>query len=137
MNMQQLLTQSQSVGEKNDCAVKAVAAATEVDYFEVRKVMAALGRRSKKATPQVITKKSLRILGFLLEDVTKRFRSRTVRTLEREMKSERGAFLIWVRGHVLCVRDGTVYDWTRGKCHRVIRVCRLHKVKSPRREVAN
>ena len=51
------------------------------------------------------------------------FKSATVVTLAKELTE--GTYLVGTPGHVLCLRDGVVHDWTEGKRHRVEDVYRV------------
>jgi hypothetical protein len=43
--------------------------------------------------------------------------STTVKSLAKELTT--GTYLVGTSGHVLCLRDGVVHDWTDGRCHRI------------------
>lgn len=109
--------------ETNDCTVKAITAVTGVHYVDVHALMAKHGRPYRKGAKKYTQFSTLRDLGFVIEDV--KVKSKTVRTLGREFKGRPGNYLVWVKGHVLAVKDGEVLDWTNGRCHRVIRVVRV------------
>lgn len=51
------------------------------------------------------------------------YNAATVKTLQRELP--RGTFLVGTDGHVLCMRDGEVHDFTSNKTHRVETVWRV------------
>ena len=36
-----------------------------------------------------------------------------------------GTFIAYTRGHVLCIKDGVVEDWTNGRQHRIVQVLRV------------
>lgn len=118
MTYQQLRTVSRSMNENRDCAVRAVAIAANVPYRVAHATLKQLGRKNRRGTPNTVTKQAMKNLGFRLEE--KFFRAKTVRTLERELR--RGVYLVWVRGHILAIKNGVVHDWTKGRCHRVKRV---------------
>lgn len=115
---------SQQMGEKNDCAVKAVAIATFQEYHDVREMFSAEGRKTGCGTPRWMTEKVLNLLGRKLVDVTKHFRSKTVVSLSREV-TPRDNLLVSTRGHVFCIQDGQVLDWTKSRRHRIIKICRI------------
>jgi len=116
---------SRMMKEKSDCAVKAVAIAAGIHYVDVHGMMASEGRRHRDGTPNPITYSVLEMLGFRLDDVTNKYKARTVRTLGREMKNVSGSYLVWVRGHILCIRDGEVCDWTNGRLHRIQKIAKV------------
>lgn len=111
---------SKMLKETKDCAVKAIALATGVHYVDVHSLMASKGRKPRKGTLNHITYAALRHLGFVYESVP--FRSKTIRTLEREFKYRPGTYLVWVNRHILVLKDGHILDWTQGRQHRIKRV---------------
>jgi len=114
---------SDSLNEKNDCAVKAVAIVANHPYKCTHRLFEAAGRKSKKGTAFYITKKVLRSLGCHIKQ-TKQFDARTVRTLEKQLPAE-GRFLIRTSNHILAVIDGKIIDWTKGRLHRI---CHIYEV---------
>jgi hypothetical protein len=114
---------SNSLDEKNDCAVKAVAIVANHPYKYTHRLFAAAGRKSKRATSFYITQKVLKSLGCHIKRTT-RFNARTVRTLERQLPTK-GRFLIRTKDHILAVIDGKIIDWTKGRLHRV---CYIYEV---------
>jgi hypothetical protein len=114
-----------SLNETNDCAVRAVAAATDTHYADVHSLMARNGRKPRRGTPNEISRKVLDILGFKTQEVTPFFKSKTIRTLGHELKYRQGTYLVWTRGHILAIVDGEVKDFTKGRCHRVRRIERV------------
>lgn len=107
---------SDRMGEHQDCAVKAVAIVAGLTYMDAHKIMKTHGRKNRETTPDRITRKALRQLGFKLKKI--KFRAKTIRTIERELDPNK-IYLVWVRRHVLAVRGGEVCDWSRGRLHRV------------------
>lgn len=123
-------------GENNDCAVKAVAVATDYheDYDGVHYAFSLCGRRFRKRTSFNITRRVVSALGFELEDVTHHFGSRTIRTLEREIRHRSGGYLVRTggrtTGHLVGVKDGKIIDWTSGRCNRIKEIYRVIPKKS-------
>ena len=120
--------ESRLKNENKDCAVRAVSIATDYEYDSAHYVFQLCGRRPRKGTPWEVTEKAVRLLEHRMIDVTHQFESRTVRTLEREMRWVKGKFLVRVYRHVLPVVDGRVFDWTKGRRHRVKAVYKLIEV---------
>lgn len=114
--------------ENNDCTVKAYAIVTGCSYEDAHWEMMKVGRRNRKGLlsdyPDYNNKmiEALRRKGFTVERV--KCNSKTVRTLGRNIKSN-GRFLVFVRGHVLAIKDKQVMDWTNGRCHRIKSVWRV------------
>lgn len=116
---------SKSVGETNDCAVKAVALATGRPYREVLRKMRAYGRRPRRGTPMRITKRVLEDYGYTMVLQTERFpQARTPITVARTMP-KRGVYLVRTSRHIFCYRAGKVHDWTEGRRHRVTQIWKI------------
>jgi hypothetical protein len=128
------------LGEKNDCAVRTVAIAAQIDYKRAHALLASLGRKSRKGTMLTITRAAFEALGCKLveEQFAQRkrttgqgrwypvglgLRSRSVKTLPKELPQ--GTYVVLVRGHILCIVDGTVHDWSEGKALRALTVWRV------------
>ena len=110
---------SRELNETNDCAVKAVALVTGASYIEAHAALKSIGRKNRQGTFFDDTKTALKMLGKQHFNATNQFKSRTVRTLERELAKYKGTFLIRVRRHVLACVDGKIIDWTAGRQFRV------------------
>lgn len=109
---------SDQLGEWNDCAVKAVAVAAGVPYAEAHALLKAAGRRDRRGMKNTLYKDVLRALGLALEPV--KVPPCTRRTLVDRLRPT-GTYLVRVRGHVFCVKDGVQVDrpqWAR-TCKRV------------------
>ena len=53
----------------------------------------------------------------------KDYNAATVRTLARELS--KGTYLVGTDGHVACLKDGEVHDWTNNRRHRIRDVYRV------------
>lgn len=122
MKWEELQSESLSVKEKKDCALKAVAVVSGLDYRDVRARFIRHGRDPGKPTPQTITYAVLLELGITVVDVTQRFKSRTLRTLRREMVGREGCYLVFTYKHVLAVKDGQLCDWATDTLKRIKRI---------------
>jgi hypothetical protein len=131
MTYDQLKNDAEAIGESNDCAVRTVAVITGKPYKDVHSKFRCWGRKKGRSTPRYMTKCVIDDFGFKLEDVTNKFGSKTVRTLERELPCK-GVFLIAVRGHILGARDGQIFDWTQGRLHRIQAVYKVYPSESKR-----
>lgn len=60
---------TRAFGEKNDCAVKAVAIATKTDYATVHALFKKLGRKSRQGTYAFITLRALKELGYDVKEI--------------------------------------------------------------------
>lgn len=115
-------SQSYALGEKSDCAVRAVALATHTDYTIVHAIMKANGRRSRCGTYMPTTEKSIRALGFDFRPV--RTQGCSMRTIMRHLDPTR-TYLVRISRHILCVRAGDVMDWSAGTAKRVKEVLEI------------
>jgi hypothetical protein len=127
--------------ETNDCAVRAVSAATKIPYEEVLLCFKLCGRRSRKSTQTNITWAVLQQFGYsytavCLSDFNPPSRAArgkhgiTSHHPDRfpHMWKGKGTFLCFSQGHVWAVVDGTVIDWSRGKSLRVRHIARIEKL---------
>jgi hypothetical protein len=103
------------LGEKNDCSVRAVSLACNIPYYKAHALLEKNGRKPRKGVQRHIIRNVIYSLDFTLTKVS--VRARTVRTLERELSN--GTYLIGVRGHILCYKNGKIEDWTRGRCKHI------------------
>lgn len=132
-----LIAASMSVNESNDCAVRAVAAVTGVDYATVHNMMAEQGRKNKRGTPWEILWDVLDQLGYAVRTVSPHhFISRYPGSHARVLRSvtthhpdrfpavwkDGKRYLFNTRAHVLAVVDGVNHDWTRGRAKRALRI---------------
>lgn len=128
---------SQQVGEEMDCAVRAVAIATNISYEESRKLLNKNGRKHGGRTPFGVISKSIRELGFtvtkysiaerigIIKQYPGKHKGKTTITTHHpdrfpEVWKNGKTYLLFTRGHVLCVKDGINHDWTRGRSLQVI-----------------
>ena len=114
---------SNSLDEKNDCAVKAVAIVANHPYKCTHRLFVTGGRKKRKPTEWRLTKLVLKLLGCHVKR-TRQFDARTIRALEKQLPAK-GRFLIRTSNHILAVIDGKVFDWTQGRLHRV---CEVYEV---------
>ena len=126
ITLEECLKISGELGDDRDCAVRAVAIATQLPYMDVWKTFTKQGRRFRRgARFDDITKPVLRKLGFNPLQIDPPGDAKTVRTLARELADAEGAYLVRVSRHLLCIRDGEVQDWTRDRLHRVNQVYKV------------
>lgn len=112
--------------ETNDCAVVAVVIATGAPYEKVHQMMESKGRKSRRGTAQNITNAVLSKLGYMRFPIRDRevlTNGLTIRTLLPYLPE--GTFLVHTPGHILCIRDGVVQDWS---ANRLLRVYKIEQV---------
>lgn len=116
-----MATASRAHGERNDCTVMSLTAATGCTYDECHAALAKAGRRRRRGCNfPVIGKAAAKSLGFLMEELDYRdYSAKTMITAERDPKLRTGKYVLRVRGHVAAMVDGKVVDWTQGRRHRI------------------
>jgi hypothetical protein len=117
--------ESKDRNEDNDCAVRAVALATDSEYGRIHRRFKRAGRISRKGTPRMMTRDVVKSLANIRD--VKHF-APTVAGFCRE--ADKGTFLVFIRRHVLCVRDGVCHDWTDGRRFRINAVWKIIPKKS-------
>lgn len=123
-------------GERNDCAVKALAIAAGMPYGVAHLLFKKYGRKDRRGTRRYITKLVVNYLkehhGFTsipLRDPRKADGSRfTMKTIGQ--RYYRGRYLVFVSGHVAAMIDGKIEDWTEGRRHRVTEIWSLEQVEN-------
>jgi len=117
----QLAAKSKSFGEKNDCAVLAVAVVCNASYEEAHATLKRLGRKDGKGTPVEVIFAAVRALGCHVtfgDRINHNGRNMQRLTVRRVGAAiPKGRWLVLCRGHVLAVKDGEVMDWTDGRRH--------------------
>jgi hypothetical protein len=105
-----------SQGEHNDCAVRALSVAAGLPYESAHALLKKHGRVDNRGTyPSSITKA---LIDLAPESTfTHGDRRLTLGTFTKLMPM--GTFIVFVRGHVLSVVDGTVHDWKEAPRRRV------------------
>jgi len=107
---------SNKAHENNDCTVKALAIATELDDSTVHAAMAAAGRKHRKATKRSNTQKAAKALGFHMEVLdTMYYNGRTAITIERDHYLQSGRYIIGMTRHAAAMVDGKLVDWSQGR----------------------
>ena len=115
-------------GERNDCAVKALAIATRQSYNVAHTALAMHGRDDRAGTYPQQTYAATEMLGFSVREVWNRYdaeRGCTVRTVGN--KFPKGTYYVHVRGHILALVNGEVEDWTKGQRRDVLRVSKVEQ----------
>lgn len=125
---------AREMGENNFCAVAAVASACYQDFDFVHGLFAKAGRRHGGRTPDRIIRAVLKQLGRTTVKVTHFYYAKTIKTLEKEVADagNRDILLVRTRGHILCVREGEILDWTKDRRHRIKRIEKVVCKKSRR-----
>jgi hypothetical protein len=99
-----------SIGENNDCTVKAVAMYCNVRYAVAHKTLAKLGREKGKGTNMLYVKAAILSLSGKYPEVSREEIKghRTPNTYAKLTKGKRA--LVVVRGHIIYMQDGVIHD---------------------------
>lgn len=120
---------SAEVGERGDCSVRALAAAIGDDstsYDLAHECMELAGRERRKGAKTIgQCVKAFEIAGFICQEVQKSYpNAKTTKSAERNLPKT-GTYLVYVRGHVLTIKNGRVYCDSKGRQHRVKKIYRV------------
>lgn len=93
-----------------DCAIRAIAIATGLDYKKVYDDLKALngGKSCRDGTPKKVDKKYLTQLGWIWHPTMEIGSGCKVHLNEKELPS--GTLIVAVSKHLTCVKDGVLYD---------------------------
>lgn len=115
--------------ERNNCSVIATTIATGEHFGKIDQQFLKHGRKRGRATPSPITFEVFRENGYILFDVTERLKRRGIKTpisLERQGDPDK-IYLVLVRRHIFCFRDGKVQDWSANRKNRILRIWEVRK----------
>lgn len=145
-----LMVAAASMGETNDCTVKAVALICDVPYAAAHAALQQRGRQSRKGTYYDEYLAVIRSFGFEIREWTysekreliqsypgahKNLRSITThhpRRFRQAWAPHREKRLLFkCARHVAAFRNGELHDWTVNKAMRVLRIWEVTKVPTP------
>lgn len=125
--MMQCALASSAMGEHGDCSVRAVALTTNVPYETAHIALRVAGRRNRRGAFENQIIKATRSLGYTVDPKVIPKQSNgslyTAKTIGRVYPT--GNYLVYTRGHVFALVNGSVLDWTEGKKHRVLGLQRV------------
>jgi len=108
-----LLKAGKKYNETNDCTVRAVGVACRVKYEIAHNAMSYNGRAPKKGASPSMILEAIKSLGFNVKpeyDTGKTIAS---------LKLSKGTYVVFVRGHVVTVIDGTISEDMEGSRKRI------------------
>lgn len=129
--------------EHNDCAVKAVAVATQTSYEEVLRRMTEFGRKSRRGTPMHVTDQVVHSLGYrmvrvhMMEMIAKypmphRAVLKTVTSHHPQrfnrVWTDGNTYLLRTARHILAIVNGVNVDWSKGQALRGHALYRIEKM---------
>jgi len=112
LNYESTSAASAEYGETNDCAVRAVAIVTGLDYGVVWHAFRAAGRVRGGATLNCVIRSVVANLGYDMDAMD--VQTRSVRSIPADPALAIGRYLVFVSGHVMAVIDGQARDWMAG-----------------------
>lgn len=138
--------EASALRENNDCSVKAISIACGVPYAEVHALMKSLGRKDRRATPRIISRRTVEALGYRIREWSIAERINMIRSYPRphcglssitthHPRRFPAAWvgchsnMIWTTArHMLAVKDGAVQDWSINNALRVDTIWEVEKV---------
>ncbi len=111
--------------EQFDCSVRALAVTCAVPYDIAHSAMAFAGRQTEGAATMWMVRMAACSLGYALRHVV--VKSKTMRTLCRELKDEPGCFMAVTSEHVAGFYKGECIDWQRDRLTRIKDVFSVEK----------
>lgn len=107
--------------ERNDCAVRAVAIVTGLDYEVVHEAYRKRGRKRRCGAYTWVTMDVLKDLGFTCKEI--KVKAKTIRTLQQSRELPLwGTFLVRTTKHLTGVVDRAFLDWATTTVKRVRQV---------------
>jgi hypothetical protein len=123
---------AKSMGEYNDCSVRALAATTDYSYRQAHEIVRTITNRKRR--------KSAKNFGRYLRCFTESGYSlkaidyspaKTIRTFQRLELPGKYLVIVSNGSHVLGVTDGEVIDWANNRCHHLFGVFKVEKSDQP------
>lgn len=103
--------------EDSFCAVIAVTVASGCSFGKAYNICKKLGRKDRKGTPMWISIAAMKKLGYKVERMPIR-PCKTLMMAEKQLPKT-GTYWLRVRGHIACVKDGRLMDWSTNSKKRV------------------
>ena len=115
-------------GENGYCSVIAIAIATGCKFGKAKSMMNKCGRESGKGAylEQINNALTMGNKGAVMYPMAGR-RGFTLMTATRNLPKQ-GTFLVYTRGHVTCIRDGILEDWSAQSRKSVLSVFKVHSL---------
>jgi len=123
---------ARSMGETNDCSVKAVALACNVRYEDAHRALARQGRKNRRGSSTSAILRAIKSLGFTAHWIPDQhfinqypkshqiLKGCTTHHPERFNKvwADGETYVMFTSCHVLTIVDGVNHDWTKGRAKR-------------------
>ena len=108
--------------------MRALSVAADRPYLEVHGILQQLGRQKGKGTPRTLQDRALRRMEVKRQWTEYRPKQAngnryTLISVARDFP--KGRYLVYIRHHVAAMVDGVIYDWSKGRRHRVQKLVKL------------
>lgn len=118
--------------DTNFCTVIALAVACDLPFGKAYHTFKRIGRKDRRGTYVSDQKKALSKFNKKMvkdKDKTAMFQDKTVNQLLKDIANWKGRYWVYIRGHVIAIRDGVCEDWTAMEraCRR--KVIDVYKIK--------
>jgi hypothetical protein len=95
------------------CTVIATAIAMGCSFGAARsRLYHLVGRRDGNGIQRHHHISAMEMMGYKMTLVTNQFQSKTLVTIQREMKKTTGTYFVYTRQHVTTIQDGVCEDWS-------------------------
>lgn len=119
-------SESDRLGERNDCTVKAIAIAGRVPYKVAHKALARNGRRKRCGARNDVFFNAITDIGCYYSVIRPRQPNGSRYTAKTIGKAyPRGYFIVQYYDHVAAMVNGEIADWTDERKHRVKALYRI------------
>ena len=111
-----------SGGTRASCCVRALQYAFDLTYENANGIAEQFGRKQnagmyRNQWEPMFEQMAKRKRRAFRRVPKKYWPGKTVASFAKE--AGRGTYIVGTRGHMLCIKDGKVWDWTEGRRHRV------------------
>ena len=104
-----------AAGEHNDCAVRALAVAIGVTYEQAHHRLQVAGRKNRGRTKLAVSDKVYREAGLT------QYHCQGITVARFLLLNQRFTGILHVRGHLIGVCDGNVFDWVPSDSRRIVK----------------
>lgn len=114
LKARQALLTHVSPNDSGYCTVLATAQATDCSMSKAYHTCKAHGRRDRDGMNIKGHIEAIKSLGFEVEEIDHCLLRRTVLTVNQAIKTlmdSKSSYVVYIRGHVICYREGEVRDW--------------------------
>lgn len=115
---------SEAFGDKNSCTVISISHAFNIPYAEAYEIMRSRGRIHGQGVYMSIVLQNPIVVNGLKTEAYYGFTERTVASFVKN--HPQGTYLICIRAHIMCCKDGVIYDTIYRPKGRITNVWRIN-----------